>query len=159
MRSSRSWPRATTILGATFGKPRAKTSCARSMRPDRRSPRSSQQVMLFQRRHTSFSFRLYLTLGAQRPKKSRIAKTGACRPSLGVAFSRTLPEYKALMITDAAAVPDTSDEAHPEKRSKISEEYRSVGVVSLAHFVNHFHNLVLPPLFPFLKAQLGIGFV
>src|SRR5438067_13678543 len=52
MRSSRSWPRATTILGATFGKPRAKTSCARSMRPDRRSPRSSQQVMLFQRRHT-----------------------------------------------------------------------------------------------------------
>src|SRR2546421_1903547 len=53
MRSSRSWPRATTILGATFGKPRAKTSCARSMRPDRRSPRSSQQVMLLQRRHTS----------------------------------------------------------------------------------------------------------
>src|SRR5947207_3211796 len=53
MRSSRSWPRATTILGATFGKPRAKTSCARSMRPDRRSPCSSQEVMLFQRRHTS----------------------------------------------------------------------------------------------------------
>src|SRR5205823_13377365 len=55
MRSSRSWPRATTILGATFGKPRAKTSCARSMRPDRRSPRSSQQVRLFQRRHTSIA--------------------------------------------------------------------------------------------------------
>src|SRR2546423_10683185 len=45
-------PRATTILDATFGKPRAKTSCARSMRPDRPLPRSSQQVMLFQRRHT-----------------------------------------------------------------------------------------------------------
>src|SRR5438477_3054218 len=52
MRSSRSWPRATTILGVTFGKPRAKTSCARSMLPDRRSSRFSQQVMPSQRRHT-----------------------------------------------------------------------------------------------------------
>ena len=32
-------------------------------------------------------------------------------------------------------------------------------LVSSAHFVNHFQNLVLPPLFPFLKATLGIGFV
>src|SRR5690349_25083272 len=32
------WPRATKIPSATFGKPRAKTSCARSMLPDRRSP-------------------------------------------------------------------------------------------------------------------------
>ena len=63
------------------------------------------------------------------------------------------------MMTDAAAVPGTSGEICPEKRSKRSEEYRSVAVVSLAHFVNHFHNLVVPPLFPFLKAQLGIGFV
>jgi len=62
-------------------------------------------------------------------------------------------------MTDAAAVPGTSGEIRPEKRSKRSEEYRSVAVVSLAHFVNHFHNLVVPPLFPFLKAQLGIGFV
>src|ERR1700680_4332103 len=38
-------------------------------------------------------------------------------------------------------------------------EYRAIGLVSAAHFVNHFQNLVLPPLFPLLKAQLGIGFV
>ena len=63
------------------------------------------------------------------------------------------------MMTDAAAVPGTTGEIRAEKRSKRSEEYRAVAVVSLAHFVNHFHNLVLPPLFPFLKAQLGIGFV
>ena len=63
------------------------------------------------------------------------------------------------MMTDAAAVPGTTGEIRAEKRSKRSEEYRAIAVVSLAHFVNHFHNLVLPPLFPFLKAQLGIGFV
>jgi hypothetical protein len=54
------------------------------------------------------------------------------------------------MMTDAAAVPGTGGETRPTKRSKRSEEYRAVAVVSLAHFVNHFHNLVVPPLFPFL---------
>jgi MFS family permease len=34
-----------------------------------------------------------------------------------------------------------------------------LALVSAAHFVNHFQYLVLPPLFPLLKAQLGIGFV
>jgi MFS family permease len=38
-------------------------------------------------------------------------------------------------------------------------EYQAIGLVSSAHFVNHFQSLVLPPLFPFLKARLGIGFV
>ena len=40
-----------------------------------------------------------------------------------------------------------------------TDEYRAIALVSAAHFVNHFQNLTLPPLFPFLKAQLGIGFV
>ncbi len=63
------------------------------------------------------------------------------------------------MMTDAVAIPGAGGEIRPEKNSNRSEEYRAVAVVSLAHFVNHFHNLVVPPLFPFLKAQLGIGFV
>jgi MFS family permease len=43
-------------------------------------------------------------------------------------------------------------------RQKYSE-FRAIGLVSAAHFVNHFQNLVLPPLFPFLKDRLGFGFV
>jgi MFS transporter, FSR family, fosmidomycin resistance protein len=38
-------------------------------------------------------------------------------------------------------------------------EFKAVGLVSSAHFVAHFQALVLPPLFPLLKARWGVGFV
>ena len=38
-------------------------------------------------------------------------------------------------------------------------EIQAVGLVSAAHFVSHFHSLVLPPLFLFLKERWGVGFV
>jgi MFS transporter, FSR family, fosmidomycin resistance protein len=47
----------------------------------------------------------------------------------------------------------------PRAATLRSVEHRAIALVSSAHFVNHFQNLVLPPLFPFLKAALGIGFV
>jgi MFS family permease len=40
-----------------------------------------------------------------------------------------------------------------------SGEFQTVGLVSTAHFVSHFHSLVLPPLFLFLKQRWGVGFV
>jgi MFS family permease len=36
---------------------------------------------------------------------------------------------------------------------------RTLGLVSTAHWVSHFHMLVLAMLFPFLKQQLGVGYV
>src|SRR5713101_4990931 len=55
------------------------------------------------------------------------------------------------MATEALVMPGSGR----EKRT----EYQALALVSSAHFVNHFQHLVLPPLFPLLKAQFGIGFV
>jgi MFS transporter, FSR family, fosmidomycin resistance protein len=38
-------------------------------------------------------------------------------------------------------------------------EFQTIGLVSAAHFVAHFHILVLPPLFPYLRQHFGVGFV
>src|ERR1700704_942284 len=40
-----------------------------------------------------------------------------------------------------------------------SGELRVIGLVFSAHFVSHFHSLVLPPLFLFLTQRWGVGFV
>jgi MFS family permease len=42
---------------------------------------------------------------------------------------------------------------------KANSEFRTLGLISVAHWVSHFHLLVLPMLFPFLKQQLGVGFI
>src|SRR3979490_2343932 len=36
---------------------------------------------------------------------------------------------------------------------------RPLAGISTAHWVSHFHLLVLPMLFPFLKEQLGVGYI
>jgi len=52
----------------------------------------------------------------------------------------------------------TSEALAVGRRGK-SGELQAIGLVSAAHFVAHFHMLVLPPLFPFLTQHFGIGFV
>jgi len=43
--------------------------------------------------------------------------------------------------------------------ARVSRQFRTLGLISVAHWVSHFHLLVLPMLFPFLKAQLGVGYI
>src|SRR5258708_8485028 len=45
------------------------------------------------------------------------------------------------------------------QQAKTDASLRTLGLISTAHWVSHFHLLVLPMLFPFLKAQLGVGYI
>src|SRR6202162_4907782 len=42
---------------------------------------------------------------------------------------------------------------------KTDSSLRTLAAISVAHWVSHFHLFVLPMLFPFLKAQLGVGYI
>jgi len=38
------------------------------------------------------------------------------------------------------------------------QDYKILGLISTGHFMSHFYILVLPPLFPFLRAEFGVSF-
>src|SRR4051812_24221680 len=45
------------------------------------------------------------------------------------------------------------------RQAKTDASLRTLLAISTAHWVSHFHLFVLPMLFPFLKEQLGVGYV
>lgn len=45
------------------------------------------------------------------------------------------------------------------QQSKADTALRTLTAISVAHWVSHFHLFVLPMLFPYLKAQLGVGYI
>ncbi|HXC28148.1 MAG TPA: MFS transporter [Stellaceae bacterium] len=63
------------------------------------------------------------------------------------------------MTTDAAAFGGAGERTRGPRGGERGREARAIGVVSAAHFVQHYQTLVLPPLFPFLTQHLGVGFV
>ena len=52
--------------------------------------------------------------------------------------------------------PPGYDDSEP---SVISRERRTLGFISIGHFFSHYFALVLPPLFPFLKAEFGVSYL
>jgi MFS transporter, FSR family, fosmidomycin resistance protein len=56
-------------------------------------------------------------------------------------------------------VDSTADSASGAQAASRASEIKIVLAISGAHLVSHFHILVLPPLFPLLKARLGVGFI
>src|SRR4030081_486165 len=45
------------------------------------------------------------------------------------------------------------------RQAKTDVSLRTLLAISTAHWVSHFHLFVLPMLFPFLKVQLGVGYI
>src|ERR1700709_1636263 len=45
------------------------------------------------------------------------------------------------------------------RQAKTDSSLRTLIAISTAHWVSHFHLFVLPMLFPFLKQQLGVGYI
>src|ERR1700710_1779594 len=45
------------------------------------------------------------------------------------------------------------------QQAKSDAALRTLAAISTAHWVSHFHLLVLPMLFPFLKEKLGVGYI
>jgi MFS family permease len=49
--------------------------------------------------------------------------------------------------------------AQPAERAWNGAERQLLAAVAAAHALSHFHMLVFPPLFPLLRAELGVGFL
>ncbi len=72
-------------------------------------------------------------------------------------FDPALPGFEATGswddMVDILAAPQQA------KDTRSDSALRTLGAISVAHWVSHFHIFVLPMLFPFLKTRLGVGYI
>jgi MFS family permease len=61
-------------------------------------------------------------------------------------------------MTEMADILATPQQAASRTAEK-DDQFRTLGAISLAHWVSHFHIFALPMLFPFLKQELNVGYV
>ena len=61
-------------------------------------------------------------------------------------------------MVDVLAAPQQA-KAQEKAQEKADDSLRTLVAISVAHWVSHFHLFVLPMLFPFLKEQLGVGYI
>ena len=57
-------------------------------------------------------------------------------------------------MVDVLAAPQQA-----KAQAKAGAALRTLSAISTAHWVSHFHMLVLPMLFPVLKQELGVGYI
>jgi MFS family permease len=61
-------------------------------------------------------------------------------------------------MVDILAAPQQT-KAQAKADAKTDSSLRTLVAISTAHWVSHFHMFVVPMLFPFLKEQLGVGYI
>src|ERR1700738_878747 len=66
----------------------------------------------------------------------------------------TFPDHAA-----ETGFSDMADVLAAPQQMKSDSALRTLTAISIAHWLSHFHIFVLPMLFPFLKAQLGVGYI
>jgi MFS family permease len=59
-------------------------------------------------------------------------------------------------MVDVLAAPQ---QTKAKTNAKADSSLRTLIAISTAHWVSHFHMFVVPMLFPFLKEQLGVGYI
>src|SRR5215510_12897794 len=65
-----------------------------------------------------------------------------------------------IVVEPGSGIPcPMADIVAAPQQAKTDTTTRTLGLISIAHWVSHFHLLVLPMLFPFLKQQLGVGYI
>jgi len=62
-------------------------------------------------------------------------------------------------MVDILAASQQAASQQVKSNEKTDESLRTLAAISTAHWVSHFHIFVLPMLFPFLKVQLGVGYI
>src|SRR6202048_4059619 len=66
----------------------------------------------------------------------------------------TFPDHAA-----ETGFSDMADVLAAPQQLKSDSALRTLTAISIAHWLSHFHIFVLPMLFPFLKSQLGVGYI
>src|SRR5580704_8688330 len=63
------------------------------------------------------------------------------------------------MVDVLAAPQQTKIQGKAQGKADSPSSLRTLIAISTAHWVSHFHMFVVPMLFPFLKEQLGVGYI
>src|ERR1700681_655685 len=63
------------------------------------------------------------------------------------------------MVFESDLVDVLTAPQQAKTQAKTDASLRTLAAISTAHWVSHFHLMALPMLFPFLKAQLGVGYI